>query len=578
MTDRERFLKARAVLQHASSYEDAKANFRWPELTQFNWALDYFDPMAAGNTATALVWVDEDGREIRRSFQEMAQRSSRLANFFLELGFEKSETVLVMVSNIAELHEILLAALKASVVVIPTSTLLTSDDIQDRLLRGNVKHVIAEAAYAERIEASGDAARKLKTRIVVGGSRAGWTPFTDAESRAVVFAPPSVTYATDPALLYFTSGTTAHPKMVLHSHTSYPVGHLVTMYWIGLRPGDVHYNISAPGWGKHAWSSFFAPWNAGATVVSFHYNRFDAARALDVIERYGVTTLCAPPTVWRRFLLEDLSKRRFALREIVSAGEPLNPEITQQVRAATGIAIREGYGQTETVLQIGTFPGMAVREGAMGRAAPGFTVAVVGPTLLPVETGADGQIAVRIQPERPMGLMKCYRCDRDKEDDVLIGGWYLTCDIARVDADGYFWFVGRNDDVFKSSDYRISPFELESELLAHPAVAEAAVVGSMDKERAGLVPKAFVALRPGYAACREIALDVFRYSRRHLAPYKRLRRLEFVEDLVKTISGKIRRGELRRYDDNLRRHDRRGKLEFMETDFQAELGPSRKQK
>ena len=323
-----------------------------------------------------------------------------------------------------------------------------------------------------------------------------------------------------------------------------------------------------------AWSSVFAPWNAGATVLTFHYERFDARKTLDVLERYRATTLCAPPSVWRRFMLEDLAPRRFALRELLSAGEPLNPEISRRIRDATGVTIREGYGQTETVPLIGTFPGMRVEEGSMGRPAPGFRVHTVGPTLLPLGPEQDGQIAVRVTPERPLGLMKGYRCDRSRDDDAFIGGWYLTGDVARVDANGYFRFVGRNDDVFKSSDYRISPFEVESVLLKHPAVAEAAVVGSVDDVR-GVVPKAFVALRPGYAMTPELALDIFRFCRHSMAPYKRPRRIEFMEDLLKTISGKIKRAELRRYDEDLRQRAIKAPLEFQESDFAADLDPAR---
>jgi acetyl-CoA synthetase len=575
-SDIDKFLEAREILRQARSYEEARRTFRWPDLTRFNWALDYFDRMAEGNDRTALVWVDECGAEIRRSFDEMRRRSNRVANFFQDLGIEKSDTVLVMVSNIAELHEILLAGLKASVVIIPASTLLTPADVADRIRRGGVRHVITEEAFVERVETADSPAQTLVTRIVVGPARPGWISFAQSESYADTFRPAFVTYATDPALLYFTSGTSATPKMVLHTHTSYPVGHLVTMYWIGLRAGDVHLNISAPGWGKHSWSSFFAPWNAEATVVVTHYHRFHAAQMLDHIERLGVTTLCAPPSVWRRFLVENLGQRHFALREIVSAGEPLTPEIFRRVQAATGIQIREGYGQTETVLQIGTFPGMPVRAGAMGRVAPGFAVATVGPTMQSLPPDAEGQIALRVQPERPLGLMKGYYGDRAREDDVFVGGWYLTGDVARMDGDGYFWFVGRNDDVFKSADYRISPFEVECELLSHPAVAEAAVIGSHDDARNGLVPKVFVALHPGFEACRETALDVFRFARRHLAPYKRPRRLEFMSELMKTISGKIRRAELRNYDDALRRAERRSSLEYMESDFPDELGSSGK--
>ena len=571
-TDTDTFLEARDLLLNVRSYTEAKTAFRWPDLTHFNWALDYFDHMARDNHAPGLIWTSEHGLEIRRTFHDLSRRSNQLANFFKDVGFGKGDTVLLLMSNTVDLYEVLLASLKASVVVTPASPLLTAADLEDRIRRGHVKHIIAEEAFIDRIEDTGEVLKGLRTRIVAGAPRHGWIPLSTSDQFSCEFRPPFPTYATDPCLLYFTSGTTAKPKMVLHTHTSYPVGHLVTMYWIGLRPGDIHYNISAAGWAKHAWSSFFAPWNAGATVFTHHYERFDAAQALKAIESQRITTLCAPPTVWRRFLIEDLSRYRFSLREIVSAGEPLNPEVTRRVRNATGVTIREGYGQTETVLQIGTFPGMPVREGAMGSAAPGFTVRTIGPTLLPLAPGEEGQIAVRVSPERPLGLMKGYRCNRERDDEVFIGGWYLTGDVAQTDSDGYFWFVGRNDDVFKSSDYRISPFEVESELLAHPAVAEAAVVGSLDKERGGLVPKAFIALRPGFEATPDLALDLFRFCRHTMAPYKRPRRVEFMADLLKTVSGKTRRADLRKYDDDLRRNNTNGHLEFTESQFAADLG------
>ncbi len=570
----EPFFAARELLLRATGYDDACARFRWPDLIQFNWALDYFNVMAEGNTAPALIWVDETGTEVRRSYHEMARRSNQVANFFKDQGFEKSDTVLLLMSNSVELYEVFLAAMKTSAVISPASTLLTVADIKDRIRRGNVRHIVAEEAFVDRIEGVGDLLKTVRTRIVVGAARPGWVPLSNSHGHSELFRPPSPTYATDPCLLYFTSGTTALPKMVLHSHTSYPVGHLMTMFWIGVKPGDVHMNVSAPGWGKHAWSSFFAPWNAGAATLVFHYERFNAAKALDVVARYGVTSLCAPPSAWRRLMLEDFSHRRFALRELLSAGEPLNPEITRRIREATGLTIREGYGQTETVLLIGTFPGMQVAEGAMGRPAPGFRVQTVGPTLLPCAPNEDGQIAVRVMPERPLGILKGYRCDRSRDDEAFIGGWYLTGDVAHADDDGCFRFVGRNDDVFKSSDYRISPFEVESALLTHPAVAEAAVVGSADAVR-GLVPKAFVALRPGYAVTPELALDIFRFCRHSMAPYKRPRRIEFMDDLVKTVSGKIKRAELRRYDEDLRQRDTKGPWEFAESDFAADLGQTR---
>lgn len=570
--DLEAFLHARDFLLAARSYEEAEAGFQWPDLIHFNWALDYFDHMAEGNAGAALVIADESGSECRRSFDEMRIRSNRVANFLKNAGLQKEDVVMLMMNNSAELFEVFLAAMKTAAVITPASTLLTPADIGDRIKRGKVKCVVADASMADRIEEAGPVLKDVRIKIIVGGRRHGWTGFDQADVYGADYTNPFPTYSTDPCLLYFTSGTTAKPKMVLHTHASYPAGHLVTMFWVGLKPGDMHCNISAPGWGKHAWSSFFSPWNAGATVFVNKYERFNAAKTLELIEKHRITTLCAPPTVWRRFLIEDLAAYRFSLREIVSAGEPLNPEIISRVRAATGITIREGYGQTETVLQIGTFPGMPAREGAIGKRAPGFRAQVVDAGLRPQELGAEGQIALRIAPERPLGLMKGYACDRSRGDEVFIGGWYLTGDMASVDKDGYFWFVGRTDDVFKCSDYRISPFEVESGLLAHPAVAEAAVVGSLDKDRGGLVPKAFIALRPGFDPSRDVALDIFRFCLQSMAPYKRPRRIEFMQELLKTISGKLRRAELREYDDDLRRRDARGKLEFIESDFPGELG------
>ena len=570
--DLEAFLHVRDFLLAARSYEEAAAGFKWPDMIHFNWALDYFDHMANGNTGDAIIIADESGSECRRSFDQMRIRSNRVANFLKDIGLQKEDVVMLMMNNSIELFELFLAGMKTAAVVTPASTLLTPADIEDRITRGKVKCIVADASMAEKIENAGPVLKNVHMKVIVGGRRHGWTCFDQAEDYGAAYTNPFPTYSTDPCLLYFTSGTTTKPKMVLHTHASYPVGHMVTMFWVGLKPGDIHYNISAPGWGKHAWSSLFSPWNAGATVFVHKYERFNAAKTLELIEKHRITTLCAPPTVWRRFLVEDMTKYRFSLREIVSAGEPLNPEIITRVRAATGITMREGYGQTETVLQIGTFPGMPVREGAIGKPAPGFRIQVVDTGLRPQEQGKEGQIALRIALERPLGLMKGYVCDRGRDDDVFIGGWYLTGDVAVSDKDGYLWFVGRNDDVFKCSDYRISPFEVESALLTHSAVAEAAVVGSLDKARDGLVPKAFIALRPGFEPSRDIALDIFRFCRHHMAPYKRPRRIEFMQELLKTISGKLRRAEFREYDDDLRRRDARGELEFMESDFAEELG------
>ena len=376
------------------------------------------------------------------------------------------------------------------------------------------------------------------------------------------FAADGVTRVTDPLLLYFTSGTTSRPKLVLHTHQSYPVGHLSTMYWIGLREGDLHLNISSPGWAKHAWSCVFAPWNAEATVFIFNYARFNAKAVLNALVRHRVTTLCAPPTVWRMLIQERLADYNISLRELLSAGEPLNPEVIEQVRHAWGLTIRDGYGQTETTAQIGNSPGQTVKPGSMGRPLPGYSVVLLDPG--GHESDSEGEVCLRLD-DRPLGLTEGYADDDEKTSDAMRGGYYHTGDIASCDADGYLTFVGRADDVFKASDYRLSPFELESVLIKHPAVAEAAVVPSPDPVRHA-VPKAFVVLAPGFTPSRETAAAIFDYCRKALAPYKRIRRLEFAE-LPKTISGKIRRVELRAIEAERRAAGDRGANEFFEEDL-----------
>jgi acetyl-CoA synthetase len=362
-------------------------------------------------------------------------------------------------------------------------------------------------------------------------------------------------------LLYFTSGTTAKPKLVRHSQRSYPVGGLSTMYWLGLQPGDVHLNISSPGWAKHAWSCFFAPWNAGATVFVINQPRFDAKALLATVGRCGVTTMCAPPTVWRLFIQEKLAAFKVSLREVCGAGEPLNPEVIDQVRAAWGLTIRDGYGQTETTALAGNSPGQKVKVGSMGRPLPGYRVRI---TDVDGNIAREGEVSLLLD-ERPAGLMQGYQGD-DGRVSGADGKLYRSGDVVFADQEGYLTFVGRSDDVFKSSDYRISPFELESILLEHEAVAEAAVVPSPDPIRLA-IPKAYVLLVAGTKASPTTALSIFRHLHARLAPFKRIRRIEFVSELPKTISGKIRRVQLRRleHDDN-RVDPLRGK-EFREEDF-----------
>jgi acetyl-CoA synthetase len=545
------------ILKHRTDYDTAVRAFQWPAQQRFNWAIDYFDIIAAGNDRPALHIVDEDGAETIRSFAELSAASNRVASFLRDLGARTGDCLLLMLGNQVELWETLLAAIKLGVVVTPATTLLTTADLQDRVDRGRVRHVVTGAASVSRFEqVSG-----TFTRIAVGQAVAGWHRYDASRQADAAFSAGNVTRASDPMLLYFTSGTTAMPKLVVHTHQSYPVGHLSTLYWIGLRAGDRHWNISSPGWAKHAWSSFFAPWNAEAAVFIFNYARFNATAVLEALVRHRVTSLCAPPTVWRMLIQESLGDYAVVLREAVSAGEPLNPEVIGQVQKAWGLTIRDGYGQTETTAQIGNSPGQPVKAGSMGRPLPGYDVVLVDPE--GHLSATDGEICLPLD-KRPLGLTAGYADDDSKTAAVMRDGYYHTGDIASRDSDGYLTFVGRVDDVFKASDYRLSPFELESVLIEHPAVAEAAVVPSPDPLRHA-VPKAFVTLATGFTPSRELAAEILLYCRNRLAPYKRIRRIEFAA-LPKTISGKIRRVELRQFESDQRTGGGRGAHEFFEED------------
>ena len=529
------FARARRVLlEHHDDLERARAEFRWPELEEFNWAWDWFEVFARDNHAPALAIVSDAHGVSTSSFAELAERSTRVARYLTDRGVRRGDRVLVMLNNVTPLWETMLAAIKIGAVVIPATTQLTEGDVDDRIERGGVRHLVTDAAGAMKLRDP----ERLAVRLVVGHAES-FAPFDEALT-APAEVPRVATHARDPLLLYFTSGTTAKPKLVLHTHDSYPVGHLSTMYWLGLREGDVHQNISSPGWAKHAWSSFFAPWNAGATILVHDQARFSARRTLEVLAGHQVSTMCAPPTVWRMLILESLGEKPRSLRELASAGEPLNPEVIDTVRAAWNITIRDGYGQTETTAQIGNPPGLVVKPGSMGKPLPGYDVALLSTK---GEPGDEGEVALVLDP-RPTGLMVGYLDDEERTRAAMAEGHYRTGDEATRDADGYIHFVGRGDDVFKSSDYRISPFELESVLVEHAFVAEAAIVPSPEPVRLA-VPKAFVVLAPGVAPSRETARAIFFECNAKLAPYKRIRRLEFAA-LPKTISGKIRRVELRK--------------------------------
>ncbi|MFI5695188.1 AMP-binding protein [Kribbella sp. NPDC051586] len=524
------------LVAHRDDYETAYRDFGWPAFERFNWAHDWFDALAVEQPeVAALTIVEEDGQVTSRTYAEMGERSRQVAGWLTEAGLKPGDRVLIVLGNQVELWETMLGCIRAGAVMIPATTLLTDADLADRISRGNVRAVVTSGADAARY--AGIANHCI--RVAVGSPAEGWLPYADSESYDGP-VPEVDTAADDPLLLYFTSGTTSQPKLVEHTQVSYPLGHLSTMYWIGLQPGDVHLNVSSPGWAKHSWSNVFAPWNAGATVFLYNYTRFNAEKMLQVLQQYGVTTFCAPPTVWRMLIQADLSAVDVQIRECISAGEPLNPEVIEQVRTAWDITIRDGYGQTETTAQIGNTPGQQVKLGSMGRPLPGYSIALIDPAT--DEIGDDGEICIELAPA-PVPLMHGYRDADELTAEVMRNGFYHTGDVASRDADGYITYVGRSDDVFKASDYRISPFELESVLIEHPAVAEAAVVPSPDPVRLA-VPKAYVVLAAGHEPSRELAGEILAFCREHLAPYKRIRRLEFA-DLPKTISGKIRRVELR---------------------------------
>jgi acetyl-CoA synthetase len=561
------FQEARTfLLKHRTDYDAAVKGFRWPEASAFNWALDWFDadlardPQSRDRTALWIVDAGQD-RETKLSFATLSRRSNQVANFLRAQGLKRGDHLLLLLGNVVPLWETMLAAMKLGVVVIPATTLLTPDELQDRLDRGRAKAVVATQDQVAKFA-------KLRTgklvNIVAGANAMveGWLPFEQSAEFPEAFAPDGPTNADDPMLLYFTSGTTAKPKLVRHSQRSYPVGALSTMYWLGLQPGDVHLNISSPGWAKHAWSCFFAPWNAGAAIFIVNQPRFEAKQLLATIGRCGVTTLCAPPTVWRLFIQERLADFKVSLREVCGAGEPLNPEVIDQVRAAWGLTIRDGYGQTETTALAGNSPGQKVKVGSMGRPLPGYRVEIMDAD---GRVTKEGEVSLVLGADRPAGLMQGYQGEDGKLSGAD-GDHYRSGDVVFVDDDGYFTFVGRSDDVFKSSDYRISPFELESVLIEHESVAEAAVVPSPDPIRLA-IPKAYVLLTAGVERSPETALSIFRHLHARLAPFKRIRKLELVTELPKTISGKIRRVQLRRLEHDNNRDDALRGREFREEEF-----------
>ncbi|WFP15883.1 AMP-binding protein [Citricoccus muralis] len=576
LTVTEQFRRVRdRLVDHQLDWDQARADFEWPHFEHFNFGLDWFDAVADTSErkdAAALVIAEEDGQVLRRTFAELSRDSNKVAQWLQRVGVQRGDRVILMLNNQIELWESMLGCIKTGAVMIPTTTQMGPEDLQDRVNRASARWVIVSATDAHKFaDVAGD-----YTVISVPGyytpdailprlSERSVLNFTEAYQCDGHFQPEAPTPAEDTLLLYFTSGTTSKPKLVEHTHVSYPVGHLSTMYWIGLEPGDVHLNLASPGWAKHAWSNFFAPWIAEATIFVLNYRKFDAAGLMSAMDANGVTSFCAPPTVWRMLIKADLSTMKHPPQKTVSAGEPLNAEVIDQVHRAWGATIRDGFGQTESSLQIANTPGQRLEIGSMGRPLPGFDVVLVDPI-----TGAEareGEICLKLEP-RPIGLMRGYSGDAEKTEEAFRDGLYHTGDIASVNEHGVYTYVGRSDDVFKSSDYKISPFELESVLVEHPAVLEAAVVPVPDELRL-TIPKAFVTLASGVEPTRETAQQILQHTLTKLPPYKRIRLIEFRE-LPKTISGKVRRVDLRSLEADRDEAASPRTAEFHESDLQLD--------
>ena len=520
----------------------------------FNFAGDIFDRWARSRPeAPALWWVGaHDDGERRFTFRELQGLSLQAAYMFRQAGLGRGERVLLMLPRLPEWWVAMLGLIRLGAVPVPSTTLLTERDLGFRLEAARIAAVITDAEGVPKL------ANFQGLRWQVGEPQPGWSRFGVDSLRGLPasYNPPP-TRGSDPGILYFTSATTGAPKMVLHTQLSYGLAHRLTgQHWLDLGPNDVHWNIADLGWAKAAWSSFFGPWHQGACVFAMDSRgKFDPARSLETLARFPITTCCAPPTALRMLVREDLSRYQFpSLRHCVTAGEPLNHEVSQRWRAATGLQLHEAYGQTETVVVIGNFRrrGHPIRPGSMGQAAPEYTVALLDEALQPVPEGQEGEIAIRVTPARPLGLLQEYWLNPEETDRQFQGDWYLTGDRARQDAEGYFWFIGRKDDVIKSSGYRIGPSEVESVLLTHPAVLDAAAVGRPDEVR-GQIVKAFVILHPRFAPEEALKLELQRHCKTTAAPYKYPREIEFVRELPKTVSGKTRRFELRQRDNLARR-------------------------
>ena len=528
-------------------YEQTIEQFELAVPAAFNFARDVID--ANDNPgAPAIRWLSAE-RETLVSYRELSDTSKRIAAALQQLGVRKGETVIVLLGRKLQWWEVVTACLRMGAVISPATPQLSASDLEYRINASGASCVIIDAGNRAKIDAIANKCPELRIKVQLGDDasavHAGWVNYTELLSAGISGHETADTLAADEAFCFFTSGTTGKPKMTVHTQASYGIAHFTTgKFWLDQKPDDLHWNISDTGWAKAAWSSYFGPFICGSCVFVDEAD-FNPGRTLEILQRFPVTTMCGAPTIYRMLVQQDLSAfQPMALRHCVAAGEPLNPEVIETWRDATGITVRDGYGQTETVLLCGNFLCVETKAGSMGKPAPGYELAVVDGAGDTVAAGIEGDIAVRIKPRRPVGLFKEYRNAPSATQATIRGDWYITGDRAVVDEDGYFWFVGRADDVIITSGYRIGPFEVESILLEHDAVAESAVVSSPDPTR-GEVVKAFIVLSAGISPSDELRLELQQHVKNCTAPYKYPRKIEFVEALPKTVSGKIRRKELR---------------------------------
>ena len=539
------------------SYEDLKKNFSIKIPENFNFAYDIVDREANEEPEReALVWCNDTDEVHRFTFADLSLASNRTANYFTSLGIKKGDAVLLILRRRYEFWYTLLALHKIGAVAVPATHLLMEKDIVYRNNAAGIKMIVTidEPDLQDRVDVAMKESPTVQTRVTIGPDRPGWETFhTGYANASQEFTRPTGAAAAgnqDISLLYFTSGTSAYPKMVQHNFT-YPLGHIVTAkYWQNVTPGGLHLTVAETGWAKAMWGKIYGQWIAGCAVFVYDMDAFVPEKLLEKMAAFHITSFCAPPTIYRYLIKEDLSKFDLSTLNYCSiAGEPLNPEIYNRFLEMTGLKLHEGYGQTELTMTIGTFPWMEPKPGSMGKPSPGYDVDIIHPDGRSCDTGEVGEIVIKIDHGRPFGMYAGYYHDEELTAKAFEGGIYHTCDTAWKDEDGYFWFVGRTDDMIKSSGYRIGPFEVESALLTHPAVLECAITAAPDPDR-GQVVKATVVLTKGYTASPELIKELQNHVKHATAPYKYPRIVEFVPELPKTISGKIRRVEIREGDAN----------------------------